>query len=404
MAKHKSCTPANFRRHLKSFGEPSDEDYAIILESLPSEVSKSDIFVYSVRICDSLVDRDGEFFSHDALVQLTAMYIGQPGIFDHEWESGNQHSRIYKTELVTELVEDDDINKMELLTEVLSENPSLRPYEYVVGYAYTLNSEENKVMINKIKAGILKEVSIGFDTAVETKVKLSDGEATRIDSIADVFEWSFVAVPAQRLAGVVKSFNDIKEGKAMSWKDAVVKLKSFQGVDASALQIIEDALAAAESSESEAVKGLKAKLKSAEEDSQTKAARVKELEDELVDTTLSHALKEVLVGLTPVSDSAHELAYKIAQDGLSVGDDGAVQGVEETKAKLKSEYPFLFGDTKSMDDEDEEDEPTEKGDDVTDETNLKSATRRKVGLDFTKTSAVTSNTKSTRKPMGLHFN
>lgn len=378
MPKFKSYPKPVFK-HLEKFGVPSDEDFALIKEFLPSEISKEDIFVYSVKLCDNLVDREGEFFSDRALEQLVDMFKGTTGIYNHDWKSGNQHSRIYKVELFVDLD---------------NKNESSDPYKYIVGYAYTLNNEKNKSLIEDIKAGILKEVSIGFNFDVATEITLDDGrKVTRIDNITDVYEWSFVAVPAQKFAGVIKSFNHDKEVSSMNWKEALVKLKSLSGVDLSVVSVIESAVKDFEQQMS-IVPSLQAKIKSLEDEVAEKTKKVKELEEELITATLEHAINDVLSDFELVSDTAEELARSIVEKSISIDEDGAVQGVEEVKSKLKSDYPFLFKNVDSGDDGDEEDTVS-----------TKSFTKvTKKGIDFSKTS--TFNTKSvikTKKPLGLHF-
>jgi hypothetical protein len=409
VAKYKSVKSTKVK-HLDKFGIPSNEDYALISEICPDEIQKDDIFVYSVKLCDNLIDRDREFFSHEALVQLQEMFVGATGIHNHDWESGNQHSRLYKTELITE-------SEPVLFVADTVKTATLNPYEYIVGYAYTLNSEKNKPLIQDIRGGILKEVSIGFEDDVRTKLELSDGDATRIDNISDVYEWSFVAVPAQRYAGVTKSLSK-EEENVMSFKAAKEKLatlKSVSGVDQNAISTILSAIEEAEKGEVEVVKGLRSQLKSAEQDAEMKGKQVKELEDQLVETTLSHALQDVIGGLSFVNDQACELGKQIAQKEVSIGEDGQAQGVDEARAKLKSEYGFLLApeaEEKDADEDGEEDDQQEKDEDEEDaETksvdedaaNVVSMKSAK-SIDFTKSKGVsTKSATPSAKPRGRSF-
>lgn len=381
-------------RHLDKFGIPSDEDYEILKEFLPSEVPKEDIFVYSVRLCDNLVDREGEFFSLGALQKVTEMVVGKAGIFDHIWSGGKIHSRIYKAELFT-----DDEHK----------NETLEPYRYIVGYAYTLNTEKNKDLIDAIKAGILKEVSLGFNSDEYSSITLDDGRSvSRIDNITDVYEWSFVAVPAQPFAGVIKSFNK-EVVESMDLKEALVKLKSFQGLDQQLVNHIATSIETMEKNIAELDK-LKAKVKSLEAEVEEKENRVKELEEELFNTTLEHTIEDVLSDFELVSETAGEIARQLVADGISIDEQGNIQGVEETKAKLKSDYSFLFKNVKQVDTEDEDEDTDFVYDDsegygVVNKTKSFKRVNRKAGIDFTNVSTYknSATTKSARKPLGLHF-
>lgn len=94
------------------------------------------------------------------------------------------------------------------------------PYCYLKGCAYLLRTEGNRELIAAIEGGIKKEVSVGC--AVERSVCSICGEEfhtcphekgaeyggrrcwAELVGASDAYEWSFVAVPAQRNAGVMK--------------------------------------------------------------------------------------------------------------------------------------------------------------------------------------------------------
>ena len=96
------------------------------------------------------------------------------------------------------------------------------PYCYLKGCAYLLRTEGNRELIAAIEGGIKKEVSVGC--AVERSVCSICGEEfhtcphekgaeyggrrcwAELVGATDAYEWSFVAVPAQPRAGVVKRF------------------------------------------------------------------------------------------------------------------------------------------------------------------------------------------------------
>ena len=94
------------------------------------------------------------------------------------------------------------------------------PCRYLKGWAYMLRSEKNQALIEEIEGGIKKEVSVGC--AVARRVcSVCGGEISQcghmpgrqydgklctavLEDPTDAYEWSFVAVPAQREAGVLK--------------------------------------------------------------------------------------------------------------------------------------------------------------------------------------------------------
>lgn len=95
-------------------------------------------------------------------------------------------------------------------------------YCWLKGYAYMMRTESNRDLIAEIEGGIKKEVSVGC--AVERsecsicgadrrngdcghkKGERYDGALcfTRLMGASDAYEFSFVAVPAQPAAGIVK--------------------------------------------------------------------------------------------------------------------------------------------------------------------------------------------------------
>lgn len=111
-----------------------------------TELSRDQVYTFSVILCDNEIDRDFEKFSEEALNQLAALFVGRSGIFDHEWKAANQTARIYRCELV----------KSDKLLNAVGE-----PYCALKGYAYMLRNEKNLPLIEEIEAGIKKETSVG---------------------------------------------------------------------------------------------------------------------------------------------------------------------------------------------------------------------------------------------------
>jgi hypothetical protein len=174
-----------------------------------AELTEEDVYTFAVLLCDNEVDRDFERFSEKTLEELRELFVGKTGISDHRWSSGNQKARIYRTELVRDETKKNNLGM---------------PYVYLKGYAYMLRTESNANLIAEIEGGIKKETSIGC--AVARSVCSICGEDiggpkcshirgrkyggrlcyAELVGAVDAYEWSFVAVPAQRNAGVMKKF------------------------------------------------------------------------------------------------------------------------------------------------------------------------------------------------------
>lgn len=184
------------------------------------ELTEGEVYTFTVRLCDNEVDRDNERFSLSALQQLQQQFVGKSGLFDHNWSARGQAARIYQTELVTE---------PGVLTKAGDQ------LVYLKGYAYMIPTEANRDLIAEIEGGIKKEVSVGCAVASSTcsicgqpihseelchhvKGRSYEGQLCwgELSDVTDVYEWSFVAVPAQPGAGVLhKSFRDEGAWKAL---------------------------------------------------------------------------------------------------------------------------------------------------------------------------------------------
>ncbi len=167
-----------------------------------------EVYLFDVILCDNEIDRDGDCFSDSALAELQKRFVGVTGIFDHDPRSGNQNARIFRTEIVTD---------PERRTK------TGQPYRCLKANAYMVRTDGNADLIREIDAGIKKEVSISCAVGKQVcsvcgadrlkapcshiKGRTYGGKLcyTTLDGVNDVYEWSFVAVPAQRGAGVTKT-------------------------------------------------------------------------------------------------------------------------------------------------------------------------------------------------------
>ena len=174
-------------------------------------LTAEEVYAFAVKLCDNRVDRDGERFPAATLEELAALFVGKSGMFDHQWSARGQTARIYRAEVVRE----------DARTE------AGESYAYVKGYAYLLRTEGNKELIAEIEGGIKKEVSVGcavektvcsicgqdIHTCPHEKGERYEGKLCWAELVhaTDAYEWSFVAVPAQREAGVMKSMRQDME-------------------------------------------------------------------------------------------------------------------------------------------------------------------------------------------------
>ena len=174
-----------------------------------AELTAEQVYVFSLRLCDDQVDRDHERFDAEALAGLARLFIGKTGILDHQWSAGNQVARIFETEVVRE----DRVS-------------------YIKAWAYIRRGGRAEELIADIEAGILKEVSVGctmgmavcsvcgseYGTCGHRKGEHYDGQlcCAILREPMDAYEFSFVAVPAQREAGVLKALGGGKTLKELA--------------------------------------------------------------------------------------------------------------------------------------------------------------------------------------------
>ena len=178
------------------------------LEPLAAE----DVFTFKAVLCDNELDRQHERFTLKALQELQKLFLGKTVIKDHYHSADNQVARIYSTELV----------------QTGKAAASGEPYAQLVAHCYMVRTASNADLIAEIKGGIKKEGSVGFSASSVIcsicgtdnaknycrhwpgKSYEKEGGAQvctfTLAGVRDAYEFSLVAVPAQRAAGVSKSY------------------------------------------------------------------------------------------------------------------------------------------------------------------------------------------------------
>ncbi len=190
---------------LKEEGSIGDDELELINKYTRRQYKSDELYVFNVVLCDNEIDRDNEVFSINALNQLSNLFIGKTGIANHNPVAENQTARIFACRV---------------------ENVQGKKTTYGADYyrllakAYMPKNEYTQKDIQLIEAGIKKEVSVGCSidrvlcSVCKTDVRQHSCEHFKgengcyyiLDNITDAYEWSFVAVPSQKEAGVVKSY------------------------------------------------------------------------------------------------------------------------------------------------------------------------------------------------------
>ena len=178
-------------------GVPDGAQLEAINAQARAKLTEDQVYVFSLRLCDDQIDRDMERFDTQALPALAKLFIGKTGIVDHRWSSDSQVARIF----AAEVVEEDRVS-------------------YIKAWAYIRRGGAADEVIADIEAGIKKEVSVGsamgravcsvcgseYGSCGHQKGEHYDGVlcCAILKEPMDAYEFSFVAVPAQPNAGVLK--------------------------------------------------------------------------------------------------------------------------------------------------------------------------------------------------------
>lgn len=185
----------------EGMAKATKEDLELINKFTRKDMTADEVYVFPIVLCSNRIDRDNEKFDDEALEKLADLYIGKTIIRDHLPSTDNQTARIFRTQV------EDKGGGVKCLT----------------AFAYLPVTEGNKEFIAQLDAGIKKEVSVGCACSravcsvcgknrfkggcIHIAGKVYGGNKCyyTLGGITDAYEVSFVAVPAQRDAGVIKS-------------------------------------------------------------------------------------------------------------------------------------------------------------------------------------------------------
>lgn len=175
-------------------------------------LTAEEVFTFKAMLCDTELDRHFDHFTEKALKELKKLFLGKTVIKNHDWSADSQVARIY----ATELVETGTLTK------------SGEPYTQLVARCYMVKTASNADLIAEIKGGIKKEGSVGFRaSSAICSICGTDNAKTycphyggrsyskeggpqvctfKLDGVSEAYEFSLVAVPAQRAAGTCKNY------------------------------------------------------------------------------------------------------------------------------------------------------------------------------------------------------
>ena len=192
--------------------EVTEEELKAINKYTLEPLKAEDVFTFKAVLCDNEVDRAFDQFTQKALQDMQKLFLGKTVIKDHRRSMDGQVARIYATELAqgAKTLKSGEI------------------YTQLVAHCYMVKTASNADLIAEIKGGIKKEGSVSFapSSAIcsicgtdNTKsycrhwpgkdYDKENGKETcvfKLSGVRDAYEFSLVAVPCQRAAGVHKSY------------------------------------------------------------------------------------------------------------------------------------------------------------------------------------------------------
>lgn len=190
-------------------GKPINNELELINQFTRKMLSEDELYCFSLILCDNEIDRDYERFSENSLKELEKLFVGVTGVLNHDPRSENQTARIFSCSL--------EKPENQFTSDGL-------PYSRLCARAYMPKTNKNIDFIKELESGIKKEVSIGC--SVQKRICSVCGKSISIcghvrgrqyqnklcfatlEEPNDAYEWSFVAVPAQKAAGVIKSYQN----------------------------------------------------------------------------------------------------------------------------------------------------------------------------------------------------
>ena len=192
--------------------EVTEDDLKAINKYALEPLKAEDVFTFRAVLCDNEIDRQYERFTLKALQDLQKLFLGKTVIKDHRHSADNQVARIYATEL----------------EQGTKTTASGELYTRLLAKCYMVKTASNADLIAEIKGGIKKEGSVGFAASgcicsicgtdnAKTYCRHWPGRSYdkeggtqvctfTLSGARDAYEFSLVAVPAQRAAGATKCY------------------------------------------------------------------------------------------------------------------------------------------------------------------------------------------------------
>lgn len=200
---HKSLT-----LRIKSAGDPSDDQMGRIRGYTLAELPADQLYVRTFALAHNAIDRDDEAFDDAALSDFARTLPGKGLFLKHpmSWDgdTGPGKGRWFEAELQRMSL---DEARTLLREPTLQWPPGVNTATVLMAGAYLVRTPGNADMLAEIDAGIVSDVSIGFNAKRGDYFRDEQGremQARRLTSPAEALEGSLVWLGAQPGARAIK--------------------------------------------------------------------------------------------------------------------------------------------------------------------------------------------------------
>jgi hypothetical protein len=199
-----------FRAVSKASGEPDAGQLAAIRRYMLDDVPAEQLVVREYALAHNAIDRDNECFDEPLLAQFASSLLGKGVYIKHPtgWtgDGGPAEGRVYATRIETMSLEE----ARTLLREPkLTLPPDRTEVHLLMAAAFYVRTDENAALLAKHAAGIVGDVSIGFNTKnAPTRVIDDSGielNVWRWKAPGEALEMSLIWLGAQPGARAIKS-------------------------------------------------------------------------------------------------------------------------------------------------------------------------------------------------------
>ena len=361
-----------------TYGRPSEDELVKINAISKSQLTADDVFTFNIRLADTVEDRVHDQMTENFLIEFAELAVQKSltGLKDHDWSVDNQWARVYDAEVV-----DDESGE-----------------KFIKAKAFTLQT--NADIIEKIKTGIISEVSTSFESEQHCSIcgepmkkgyddigrcpnghiagQEYDGVKCKcmLDKCIDAFEFSIVSVPCQPNARIIKGLNGVPVavkdtnktgGKAMTKKNYAAKrllsiLKKSQDQPDEEMNELLNTISEAGDEEMsledvdkllQEIEALRARI--AELEAEVKACKekaeadAKAAEDAAVDTVVETEIEKLM----PQTEQVKKCMIRDIDRTALKFEDGKLTGLEEQLETVKKNYEGLFGKKEGTDSKDQ---------------------------------------------------